>query len=448
MLALGACENAGWPAADELRQPTGVRVIGASTWLLADNGNLDRERERSSLVAIDLVRLSAALGGELGGGQASSSDGKACVPEGSAGRRRCDPAVFIAADATRRFALGGGNIALQPMPSLGGTTKARVLIPSRLDLAVTWFAVHVDGNGEIDIDCAQDTRGECDDTHAITDIGRDPAKLTVSRDKPYAWMAHFMDSRLTLIGLDGALPEKRDDRDNAFTLVEDDQVPTGGYGLAERPCDPALDAPAGSYACTRPYVYAADRYASSVRSYRVASGVDRWVGGSEISLPNPPLEAQGGRPVLGDAAFSSTSIGADLLVVQSAPAALLRLDTSLPEDGGEPDVVLIDSVPLCSYPNALEVIDFAGSVGDGAQSLAAVSCYGEAAVAIVDLLTFQVIAQVSVGEGPQEMSFSPELGWLFVGNVQEGSISVIELRPTSVQRYQEIAVLSAAPTRR
>ena len=46
---------------DELRQPTGLALVGQGRWLVVTNGNWDHERLSSSLVAMDLRKFEAGL---------------------------------------------------------------------------------------------------------------------------------------------------------------------------------------------------------------------------------------------------------------------------------------------------------------------------------------------------------------------------------------------------
>ena len=123
---------------------------------------------------------------------------------------------------------------------------------------------------------------------------------------------------------------------------------------------------------------------------------------------------------MGDLAFEDPAVGERLLVVQTTPPALVRIDTSL-EDGVPRDEVL-ETIGLCTNPNMLVV-----HRPPDEEWLAFVSCYDANEVAVVALSTFAVLATIAVGEGANEMAIDAERRQLYVANTKESTISIVGL---------------------
>ena len=123
-----------------------------------------------------------------------------------------------------------------------------------------------------------------------------------------------------------------------------------------------------------------------------------------------------------------------MYVVQSSPAALLRVNTSVGPDGDvrrEPT----GSVEVCARPAELTLYE------DGVNSFAMVSCYSVGQVYIVDLNGFQVVSVTQVGTGPHRMTVDLAREVVFVGNTLDATISVIDMGDGRSTRFSEIGRL-------
>ncbi len=128
------------------------------------------------------------------------------------------------------------------------------------------------------------------------------------------------------------------------------------------------------------------------------------------------------RPIMGDLAFEDPEVGDKLLLVQTTPGALARVDTSIDPESESPRNTQLGSVALCSNPNVLAV-----HRPPDEEALALVSCLSDGVVAVVGLATFTVVRRVVVGEGANEMAIDTAREQLYVANSREHTISVVSL---------------------
>ncbi len=424
---------------DDLRQPTGVALSDEGRFLFVTNGNWDQAERTGGVLVLDLQSLHDALADhdEHGPCRVRAQTPVATIECGARGL------VVPRAGITLGSAVG--NLA-RDRPA-GVTGALRLLTVQRAPAAVVWFDV-IAGDDGPQLDCGVGFDGNCDDVHVITTapdrgdlrLPPDPARVVVD-DQGYrfAYVPQLFGERgspkadLSLIDLDGEfgpeLVNVAQDvyRDDPFDGTEY----SGGFGVASRPCDLA-NAPDGSRDCTRPVLYGSQRFFPSLRRFAVAPGLDVIVPGEESSIANVNPESVQQQPFLADLAFEDPSDGVDLLVVQTTPAALLRIDTTV-EDGRSVDAI-VGMLPLCEQPNMLAVHRH----GDD-EPLALVSCFAEGELAIVGLTSWRVLQQLELEAGANEITIDPARQWAFVANTPADSISVVSLDRDAAGYLTEIA---------
>jgi hypothetical protein len=424
------------PDLDALRQPTGLAVTPDQPVLLVTNGNWDRQELSSTLVAVDLEALFEALARP---GEPDDAE-RPCrrVAEDDA-TIECDPAAFIDPDTTVRLGSGAGNVAIDRPGGADG--PLRLLVPTRSPASVTWIDV-LPGVGQPVLDCGQDEAGICGEDHMIQASAEErlpgePVRVEVDdQGARFAYVPHVLGGALTLIALDGERGPELTDTEAEFFRTDpfEEEELAGGFGVASRACDPARPS-AESRECERPLLYATQRYFPGVRQFTVAAGLDLILPGREIAVTGINPQVVVGRPFMGDLAFEDPAVGDRLLVVQTTPPGLVRLDTSLGDDDSPVDQI-VGVVPLCDEPEVLVVHRPAGG-----EALALVTCSGEGRLAVVGLGSFRELASVPVGKGAFEVVVDAKRQQAYVSNPGEDTISIVSLDPLSPQRFTEWARL-------
>jgi hypothetical protein len=439
--ALACADDPALAPLDRLEQPTGLAQSPDGRWLFVTNGNWDRSRANSALLALDLEPIAEAIAAPREPGE-SLDAAHPCRRIALEGRIECDPSLVI--DSGVRIPSGAGNIAID-RPG-GEQGPLRLLIPTRLEPGVVWVDVFGEGFGAtagLRFDCGQAEDRVCDRAHRIEGVAADPSRLTVDdQGFRFAYLPHLLGRTLTLILLDGNRGPEIVDVESEFFRVDElfDSKLGGGFAVIQRACEVETDnAPASSVNCTRPYLIATQRFWWGVRTFRIAPGLNVVVSGAEQTVLGPNLQSAEPKPLMGGMAFEDPERGDRLLVVHTTPPALSRVDTSL-DDAQNPRFVVVDTIALCSNPNLVSVWR-PSTAGAPGPALALVSCYGTDQLAVVDLGVFAIVRTLELGDGPNEMLIDPARRWLLVANTAEGSISIVDLDAGRSTYLDELATL-------
>lgn len=489
----GPCETQADCGAGELCGEGGCRE--PARWLFVTNANSDRRYNAGSLLAIDLnayweaafaspgeVRRPGAeldVPGECSPGECQFCRQVANLPQVV----ECRAEPFVAADATIYFGnFPGPTSAWNRDPDDG---EAMLLIPVRGDPSITYAEISggLSGANDLRIECGQasgpdggpDGGRRCDDRYRLRFLRNDPEASRLSRepfrvlvspqaDLPLAYISHQGDEDLTVMALEGLAVGG----DGRPAIVHQPNILTftpnpgafafqGGFGLAQRPCDLEADnVPNSTLGCTRPLVYASLRWQLELQTMTAVSHEplpeteQRCVGPDEIGIIGgiicepqaEPLERVSlsglstvgvpigpARPLLGDIGFSRA--GDQLYVVQSNPGGLLRVDTSL-GDNGEPLNIDVGQVEVCAQPTSLAIYD------DGANEYGIVTCYRSGEVFIVDLAVLTVVGLSRAGIGPDAIAVDLAREVIYVGNSLDATVSIIDMSRTRSARFTEI----------
>ena len=187
--------------------------------------------------------------------------------------------------------------------------------------------------------------------------------------------------------------------------------------------------------CMQPLLYTSQRFYPGLRQFTVQPGSRIIQEGSvRIVLGSNP-EVVEDRPYVADLQFIDPKIGSELLVVQTTPPTLVRIDTSVNEEGSTIDKVM-GTVGLCRNPNLLTI-----ARPTQEEWLAFVSCYADDEIVAVALGAFVKVASIPVGDGPNEMVVDERRQKLYVVNTLEDSLAIIELSRKSPQFLQTIAYI-------
>jgi hypothetical protein len=441
LLVIAGCARDPEPAPlDRLDLPTGMATSPEGRWLLVTNGNWDRRYAGSSLITLDLDAIEQGLLAPRP--VAGTLDREhPCRAHADGQRIECDPSLAIDASLGVRLPSGAGNPAIdRPSGPLG---PVRLLIPTRLEPSVSWVDLHGPGFGaeadvDLRLDCGQDDERVCGPRFRVA-VDDDPARIQVDdQGFRFAYLPHLLGRRMTLLALDGEAGPAVVDVELEFFRPDGlfDTELGGGFAVAQRPCSVADDnAPTSSLDCTRPFLVVSQRFWWGLREFQVAPGLDVLIPGGDRQVLGPNLQSAEPKPLMAGLVFEDPERGDRLLVVHTSPPALSRVDTSLDEDG-QPFVEVLDTVGLCNNPNLIVV--HAPASGP---RLAFVSCYGDDALAVVDLGIFAVVETLALGDGANELLIDPVRDWLLVANTVESSISLVELSPASPAYLSEFATL-------
>jgi len=434
--AIGCGEDRPGPTLDDLRQPTGLLVSPEGRWAYVSNGNWDRGETGGSVIALDLRGLDRATTTTPAAGEPTRAE--PCRAKD--GRLSCSASHMVVPNAGRGVGNAVGNLVLD-RPS-GQAGVSRLITVQRAPSAIVWFDVTIDGDGP-ELDCGATFDGACDEVHTITQalerpevaLPEDPSRIEIDdQGFRFAYVPHLLGGAISLLALDGEVGPELVDVATDFYRTDPFEATeyAGGFGVASRPCDLA-NPPVGSRECTRPVLYTSQRFFPSVRRFAVAPGLDVISPGDESSLAVVNPESVVSQPYMADLAFEDPTGGVDLLVVQTTPPALLRVDTTVEEDGDSGDHV-IATLPLCEEPNMLAV-----HRQDGAEPLALVTCFADGALAVIGLSSFRLIQTVTLGAGANELQVDAATQRAYVVNTQDDSISVVALDRTNAAFLTEIA---------
>lgn len=434
------------PAAtrDGLRQPTGIVASADGRWLFVGNGNWDESQDGAAVLVLDLARIAASIAAPRSPGVARDAR-HPCRRAAENGPLECSATAALVRGTSAVLGAAVGNIVVDEPAGAGG--PSRLLVTQRNPAAVAWIDAIPDDDG-LRLECGQDDGHRCDDAHLIvagTDrpdllVPSDPARVVLD-DQGYrfAYVPQLLGDTagkggITLIGLDGEFGPELVDVESDFFKADpfDGSDFTGGFSVASRPCDPQA-APTASRECTRPFLYASQRFFPGVRRFTVAPGLDQLLPGDETTLAEVNPGAVSSQPFMGDLAFEGDDADGRLLLVQTTPGSLLRIDTTVASDGDPLDDV-IGVIPLCEDPNVLAI--HRPSIGE---HLALVSCYVEGRLAIVGLGAWRLLDVLELGAGADEIAIDRARQWAFVTNVLDDSISVVSLDVAGADYLSEIA---------
>lgn len=447
---LVACDGSGKPdpARARLRQPTGLAVDPSGRWLFVTNGNWDREQSGGTLMALSLTRLFEALEDPAPPG-APWSQGTPCrISSDDDPVIECDPSRFIVFSQTVIYGDGLGNIAVD-RPA-GGESALRLLMPQRQPAAIAWADI-IPGDDAIRIDCGQDENGRCDEAHRIEraaenpdqSLPPDPSRVVLDdHGFRFAYVPHLVGGSLSLIDLDGERGPELSSVEAEFYRPApfEDFEERGGFSVVSRVCDPD-NPPSASSDCVRPVMLTTHRYWPGIRAFAVAPGLELILPGGDAELAPLGSETVESRPFMGDLQFEDPSTGQSLLVVQTTPNGLARVDVSVAAEGNL-EYRVRNVVPVCDNPNLLDV-----HRPQGEPWLALVTCFSARAMTVVELDAFTVIATLELGAGANEVVVDEQRRLAWVANTGEGTISLVGLDRRSPHFLREWARLGDADRR-
>jgi hypothetical protein len=431
------------PPPDQLFFPSGLAVTppgNHAAALFVANANSELRYDSGSISVISLVTVRTivddwVMNHNQGGCELDPDHRETLV---------CDEKPFIREGAGVRIGNFATDIAVQDFtdPATPDAPKLRVFVPTRGDPSIAW----ADYDGDR-LFCANDEGFvQCDDKHRLSSVLNDPNQPPVT-DEPFdvfattqppaepggkhqgfAIVTHLTTGSITLVDA----PEEGTVQisDVAIGLFAADQSnglrgSTGVAGRSPGTADDLIyvgsrtDNRIQTLTVGRPENHAAPYLLPSSYFFLSAVGRNAGVGGS--------IDSRGVQ-------FSPS--GDRLYVVNRRPPSLQIYDTTL-GPSGVPLNNAVGASDICRQASSVAVLDV-GTPTDP-EERAYVTCFQDGEVYVVDPRgQSQVEDIITVGRGPYAIAGAKDQKLLFVSNVLEDTIAVVDVDPASANRNRVV----------
>lgn len=431
------------PPPDQLFFPSGLAVTppgnpAAALFVANANSELRYDSGSISVISLNVVRTAVdewLKNGNTMGCQQDPDHRETLV---------CDEAPFIRGGAGVRIGNFATDIAVQDFtdPPTSAATKLRVFVPTRGDPSIAW----ADYDGERLFCSTEDGFAQCDDKHRLSSVLNDLNQPPVTEEpfgvfattqppaepggtkQGFAIVTHLTTGSITLVDApeDGTVQIS----DVAIGLFAADIATglRGSTGVAGRSPGAAND-----------IIYVGSRTDSRIQTLTVGRPENR---ATPYLLPSTYffLDAVGGNAGVGGSIDSRgiqfSPSGERLYVVNRRPPSLQIYDTTA-SPSGVPNNNAVGASDVCRQAASVAVLDV-GSDTDP-QERAYVTCFQDGEVYVVDPRgQSQVEDIITVGRGPYAIAGAKDQKLLFVSNVLEDTIAVIDVDPASATRNRVV----------
>jgi DNA-binding beta-propeller fold protein YncE len=437
------------PPPNQLFFPSGLAVTPPgkkAPVLFVANANSELRYDSGSIVVIDILRVQTTINAWLNGGATGD-----CIQDPDHRETLvCEEAPFILEGAGVRIGNFATDIAVQdftdpvdptkPDDPNASKIKLRVFVPTRGDPSIAW----ADYDGDRLFCSADSGFAQCDDRHRLSSVLNDPNQPPVT-DEPFAVFATAQP------------PAEGSTTKQGYAIVT--HLTTGAVSLVDSPEDGtvqisdvastlfAADLSSGLRGSTgvagrRPgtddnMVYVGSRTDSRIQTLTVGRPVN---GSTPYLLPGSFffLDAVGNTAggSIDTRGIQFSPSGDRLYIVNRRPPSLQVFDTSIGLTG-VPRNEAVGASDVCRQASNVAVLD----VGDATapQERAYVSCFQDGEVYVVDPSgQSQVEDIITVGRGPYAIAGAKDQKLLFVSNVLEDTIAVIDVDPMSATRNRVV----------
>ena len=433
------------PPEDELFFPSGLAVTppgnGARALFVA-NSNSELRYDSGSIAVISLDDVATIVNNWVANNPGDTPIAAEGCAQDAEHRETlvCPASLLIRKGAGVRIGNFATDIAVQDF-SRPGAVKLRVIVPTRGDPSIAW----ADFDGD-KLSCANEEGFvQCDDRHRLASMLNDPDERPI-QDEPFnvfattqpadpldpsgqlrgfAIVTHLTTGGITLIDApeDGAV-QLSDVMNGLF--VPDANAQFGATGVAGlKPGAEDALIYVGSRTETRIQTVTVGRPENRTHPYLLQAGY------FFLDVGSPSV---GGSVDTRGLQFSPD--GERLYVVNRRPPSLQIYDTSLGPTG-VPRNAPLGAADICRQASSVAVMR-TGTAEDP-QERAYVTCFQDGEVYVIDPAGQSMVEDIiTVGRGPYAIAAAPDQKLVFVSNVLEDTVAVIDVDPTSPKRNRVV----------
>jgi hypothetical protein len=436
------------PPEDQLFFPSGLAVSppgNPAKTLFVANSNSELRYDSGSIAVISLVDVEAVVDSWVADNPADPAmAAEGCEPD--ADHREtlvCPASAFIRKGAGVRIGNFATDIAVQDFTRPEGI-KLRLIVPTRGDPSIAW----ADYDGDR-LSCSNDEGfAQCDDEHRLASMLNDPNGRPI-QDEPFnvfattqpadmldptgrlrgfAIVTHLTTAGVTLIDAPEDGPVQLSDVVNGLFAQDMQTGLLGATGVAGLKPGAEDD-----------LIYVGSRSDRRIQTLSVGRPENR---APPYLLPSNYfiLDAVGGNPLVGGSVdtrgIQFSADGQRLYVVNRRPPSLQIYDTSAGPTG-VPRNSALGATDICRQASSVAVMQ-TGTAEDP-QERAYVTCFQDGQVYVVDPAGQSMVEDIiTVGRGPYAIAAAPDQKLVFVSNVLEDTIAVIDVEPRSPKRNRVV----------
>lgn len=424
IITLAGCPATGddvRPPRDGLVFPSGLALSPDESVLFVANANSELRFDSGSVLAIDLEAIDLAIGQWLESDRSAVPD--QCVRDALVPTLlQCEESLAIGGSSGVRIGNFASEIGVQEV----GPGHLRVVVAVRGDPSVTWIDYRTSGDRGGQLQCAgSDDFPLCDRDNRLISLRNDPDLLSLisepfgvhvgtSGGSDYALVTHLSLANVTLVDL-----PRSDGAADATAPVLVDSLP----GLFD--ADPNTGVRSAVGVASRPAASGHELFYVTSRSEERVQilSVERTASGP-LLLPVQSFLLNGVSPSDDSRGITFNEDGSRAYIVNRSPAVLHAIDTS-PGPEGFPRNEPIGFAELCR-----DASNVAATRIPGRGERVYVACFPGGQVWTFDPdSSGDPIAITDVGRGPHAVAVARGRNRLYVANVLEDTLAVIDLTP-------------------
>ncbi|MCG8419391.1 MAG: hypothetical protein MJE77_15770 [Proteobacteria bacterium] len=418
------------PPRDQLVFPTGIAVSPDESVLFVANANSELAHSGGSVLVVDLQEVDDLI---------ASGNGACAFDPLVPGLRQCDESAVIRADAGVRIGNFATEIGVQELES----GDLRLLIPVRGDPSLTWVDYPAQSETGAQLSCGESAEvfPQCGENHQLVHLRndvelqsliREPFGIYVTSDDQAAVVTHLSLANITLVDLPRVVgggeraPPPPVLTDSKAGLFEPDSS-TGirsAVGIAGRPSGDAT---------AKELMYVTSRSEARVQILYV----DRGNAGPAV-VPAGSFRLTGVPPADDARGIAFNDDGSRVYIVNRDPPIVHVYNTELGQTG-LPKNRPVTFTEVCRDASNVRVVD----VGRGDRVY--VACFSGGQIWVLSPeVSPDPQAIIDVDRGPHALAVALGRKRLYVANVLDDTISVVDLTPGAETENRVVVRLGIA----